>query len=69
MTQPGRYSSRLLNITDLPCRLDERLVTRLQAVPGVVEVVVVADQGVAYLKVDRDRIDDNALDEIVARPA
>jgi MFS family permease len=69
MTKPGRYSSRLLNITDLPCRLDERLVTRLQAVPGVVEVVVVADQGVAYLKVDRDRIDDNALDEIVARPA
>jgi hypothetical protein len=35
----------------------------------VVEAVVVADEGVAYLKVDRDRLDDRALDEIVARPA
>ena len=31
--------------------------------------VVVADEGVAYIKVDRDRLDDRALDEIMARPA
>mgnify|MGYP000659300398 CR=1 FL=1 len=29
----------------------------------------VLDEGVAYLKVDRDRFDDRALDEFVARPA
>ena len=41
----------------------------MRSVPGVIEAVVVADEGVAYLKVDRDRLDDVALDEIVARPA
>jgi len=35
----------------------------------VIEAVVVADEGVAYLKIDRDSLDDGALDEIVARPA
>jgi hypothetical protein len=31
--------------------------------------VVVADEGVAYLKLDREHLDQGALDEIVARPA
>ena len=69
MRKPGRYSSRLVNIgpTDSPAAGD--LVARLRDVPGVVEAVVVAEEGVAYLKVDRDRLDARALDEIMARPA
>lgn len=69
MRKPGRYSSRLVNIgpPDSPAAGD--LVNRLRNVPGVVEAVVVAEEGVAYLKVDRDRLDARALDEIVARPA
>ena len=67
MRRPGRYSSRLLNLGEMGEHAE--LAARLRGVPGVVEAVVVADEGVAYLKVDRDQIDDAALDEIVARPA
>ena len=45
------------------------LAARLRGMPGVIEAVIVADEGVAYLKVDRDRFDDVALGEIVAGPA
>jgi MFS family permease len=68
MTRPGRYSSRLLDIAAVPGDRPQ-LAERLRSVPGVVEAVIVADEGVAYLKVDRDRLDDGALDEIMARPA
>ncbi len=67
MRKPGRYSSRLVNLDSVDDGGD--LVDRLLRVPGVVEAVVGADEGVAYLKVDRERLDDVALDEIVARPA
>lgn len=67
MRRPGRYASRLLDIGKV--RHETGLVERLRQVPGVVEAVVVVEEGVAYLKVDRDRLDDGALDEIIARPA
>ena len=69
MTKPGRYSSRLVHIGGLRGGSGTDLVERLRKVPGVIEAVVVAEEGVAYLKVDRDSLDDVALDEIVARPA
>lgn len=69
MRKPGRYSSRLLHLGGLSDEGDGQLAERLRGVPGVVEVVVVADEGVAYLKVDRDLLDDGALDAIMARPA
>jgi predicted MFS family arabinose efflux permease len=69
MRKPGRYSSRLVNLGVMGPEGAGDLAGRLRGVPGVVEAVVVADEGVAYLKVDRDRLDDVALDEIVARPA
>jgi MFS family permease len=69
MRQPGRYSSRLLNLESLPGGAVADLAQRLRGVPGVVEAVVVADEGVAYLKVDRDRLDDGALDAIMTGPA
>ena len=69
MRKPGRYSSRLVNLGTLQADVAGDLAGRLRGVPGVVEAVVVADEGVAYLKVDREHLDDVALDEIVARPA
>jgi predicted MFS family arabinose efflux permease len=69
MRKPGRYASRLVNCGAMGPDSAGDLAGRLRGVPGVIEAVVVADEGVAYLKVDRDRLDDMALDEIVARPA
>jgi MFS family permease len=69
MRKPGRYTSRLLNLGRMEQGLAGELAGRLRGVSGVVEAVVVADEGVAYLKVDRDQLDAAALDEIVARPA
>jgi MFS family permease len=69
MRKPGRYASRLVNLGAMRREVAVDLVEQLRAVPGVVEAVVVAEEGVAYLKIDRDRLDDLALDEIVARPA
>jgi MFS family permease len=69
MRQPGRYASRLVNLSAFERHRIDELALQLRDVPGVVEAVIVADERVAYLKVDRDRIDDLALDEIVARPA
>nr|MDJ0740156.1 MFS transporter [Gammaproteobacteria bacterium] len=69
MRRPGRYSSRLLSLETASAATAADLAERLRQVPGVVEAVVVADEGVAYLKVDRERLDDGALDEIIARPA
>ena len=69
MHKPGRYASRLVNCGAMGPDGAGELAGRLRGVPGVIEAVVVADEGVAYLKVDRDRLDDVALDEIMARPA
>lgn len=70
MRPPGRYSSRLVSLDSVRTGGDSSdLVARLRSVPGVVEAVVVPDERVAYLKIDRDQLDDVALDAIVARPA
>ncbi len=37
------------------------LADRLLAIAGVAEAVVVAEDGIAYLKVDRKRLDQEAL--------
>jgi len=69
MRRPGRYTSRLVNLGRIGPAGAGDLADRLRGVPGVVEAVVVADEGVAYLKIDRDRLDDVALGEIVGWPA
>jgi len=64
MRRPGQYSSQLLKLGELNQQHAQALAARLHAVPGVVEAVVVADEGVAYLKVDKQLLDQAALDEI-----
>lgn len=69
LQRPGQYASRLLNLGDCDRRLVGDIAARLREVRGVVEAVVVPDEGVAYLKVDRSCLDEAALDAIVPRPA
>jgi MFS family permease len=60
---------RLLTTRELPVGVRtplqaERLARRLAAIPGVHEAVVIAEQGVAYLKVDSHRLDRAALERL-----
>ncbi len=69
MRQPGRYSSELLHLPSQALADPAGLARELQAAPGVVEAVVVPEEGVAYLKVDRRHYESSAVDAIVGAPA
>jgi hypothetical protein len=69
MRRPGQLSRRLLAVGPLSEGEARSLSARLLAVPGVVEAVVVAEEGVAYLKVDAARLDEGALGALGAAGA
>lgn len=61
MQAPRHLSSLLVNVEGIGAAQSEALGQRLLAVPGVAEAVVVAEDGVAYLKVDRQLLDRERL--------
>ena len=61
MQNPRYLSSYLLNVGALDETEARLLARQLSQVPGVAEAVVVAAEGVAYLKVDRRTLDEAAL--------
>lgn len=61
LPQPTFYTSRVLKLDPLLFSDKQRLQAELLAVAGVKEVAVVADEGVAYLKVDKANLDEKAL--------
>ena len=61
MGNPRYLSSYLLHVGELDEAEAELLALRLGEVRGVAEAVVVAAEGVAYLKVDRQTLDEAAL--------
>ncbi len=63
MKNPRALTSHLLNIGAVDEVQARDLSTRLTLVPGVAEAVVVAAEGVAYLKVDKQVLDFDALRE------
>lgn len=65
MSPPRFLHSMMLNIR--PCSSQEatQLLQGLQGMPGVEEVVVLADDGVVYLKVDKERFDQSQLENFV----
>ena len=63
MSRPGNLKTHLLHVGPLGEDESRALAMRLKAAPGVAEAVVVAEEGVAYLKVDPERFDPAALDE------
>ena len=61
MRNPLPLSTHLLNLGEVSEQMADELAARLLSVPGVAEAVVVAEDGIAYLKVDRKRLDREAL--------
>ncbi len=63
MKHPRYLASHLLNIGSVNETQARDLSARLTRVPGVAEAVVIAAEGVAYLKVDKQVLDFDALRE------
>ncbi|GMQ76138.1 MAG: MFS transporter [Gammaproteobacteria bacterium] len=61
MRNPLPLSTHLLDLGEVSEQMCDDLTTRLLAIAGVAEAVVVAEDGIAYLKVDRKRLDREAL--------
>ncbi|MBI5611697.1 MAG: hypothetical protein HY942_01295 [Gammaproteobacteria bacterium] len=41
----------------------EKLAKKLAAIPGVAEAIIIAEEGIAYLKVDAGALDERALNK------
>lgn len=67
MHAPSTLSTQLLRVGDVDEARARVLAEALLAVPGVAEAVVVAEDRTAYLKVDRKRLDRDALMAYAAR--
>ena len=65
MTQPSYVTTRLIPIGESPAADAENLASKLRQVPGVVEVVIVAEEGLAYLKVDSKSFDAALAESLV----
>ena len=63
MRPPRELASRMLMVGELTPVQARELARRIGAVSGVVEAVVVAEEGVAYLRVEEARLDEAALRE------
>ncbi len=61
MKKPRFLASYLLNVGRIDESQAEYLVGRLLSIRGVAEAVVVAGDGIAYLKVDSKNLDEDAL--------
>lgn len=61
---PAALSLRTVPVGELTGSQARALAKRLLSVPGVAEAVVVAEQHLAYVKVDRQQVDSAALDAI-----
>jgi MFS family permease len=57
MAQPSYLTTRLVPIAENKLSDPARLATRLRQVPGVAEAVIIADESIAYLKVDSKAFD------------
>ncbi len=65
----GLHDSVELAVGRLEAADGESLAVRLQRLPGVVDVTVIAREGVAYLKVERGRFDNRLLEEFTGGAA
>lgn len=66
MRNPRYLASHLLQVGVMEAQQARVLAQRLTSVRGVAEAVVIGDEGVAYLKVDKHALDEQMLAEIVA---
>jgi MFS family permease len=68
MAQPSYLTTRLVPIGDGPAGDAEGLAARLRLVPGVAEAVVIAEEKLAYLKVDSKRFDAAMAESLASTP-
>ena len=61
MAKPLFHTSYLLNVGEVTQDKAEELITSLSQISGVVDATVIAEDGVAYLKIDKQSID---MDEL-----
>jgi len=66
MRKPGRHASRLLQLEVMSAEQAQLAAGRLREIRGVLEAVVIGEEGTAYLKIDRDLFDEQALDAFSA---
>ncbi len=67
MKPPRPVSSLLLHIETSSRRQADRLARRLRKLPGVQEALVVPDEGVAYLKIDKQKLDREQLESLLSK--
>jgi MFS family permease len=67
MAQPSYLTTRLVPIAETKLSDADGLATRLGHLPGVVEAVIIAEEGVAYLKVDGKSFDPAAAEAIAGK--
>ena len=63
MTNPRYLSTYMIRVGDVDSKRARNLVAELTQVTGVAEAVVVAEDGIAYLKVDLHALDKSALSQ------
>jgi MFS family permease len=68
MQKPSYLGTRVLRIGKLDEQAARDLVTRITAVRGVAEAVVIGEDEVVYLKFDQRALDEEALRELVPQP-
>ena len=66
MRSPRYLTSHLLQVGVMNAQSARALAQRLTSVRGVAEAVVIGDEGVAYLKVDKHALDEQALAYVVS---
>jgi MFS family permease len=57
MAEPSPFTTRLVRISDAQAARAESLAAKLREIPGVAEAVVIAEEKLAYLKVDAKAFD------------
>src|SRR5690242_9701919 len=67
MAQPNYLTTRLLPIADNKLSDAAGLATKLRQVPGVIEAVIIAEESLAYLKVDSKSFDAAMAEAVAAK--
>lgn len=65
MQAPGQFSNRVIDLDGIPEQHLPDLARRLGSLQGVIEAVVIPAEAVAYLKVDRKQLDEDALEALI----
>jgi len=66
MRAPGQYSSRVLDLAGMNVEKTSSFAKDLNKLAGIVEAIVIADEQVAYLKIDSKKLDETQLDALLA---